>query len=163
MEPRDKASLLRRIDEARARFEAALAAVGDPLAPLRPDGWTAAKDLAGHVAVWERRLARDIEATLHGETPERPEPGYSWEQMDALNLRDMEAARAQPLAEVMAESHAAFVETRALIASLSEEQLFIPGAFPWTKADPLALWVRGDMWEHYEEHTADLEARGQRK
>lgn len=154
-DPQDKASLLRRIDETRARFDAALAAISDLEAPLRDDGWTA-KDIAGHVAVWERRLARDIETSLRGETPERPEPGYTWDQMDALNIRDMEAARAQPLAVVMAESRAAFAKTRALVASLSEEQLFTPGHFTWLEADTLALWVRFDKWEHYEEHTADL-------
>ena len=157
VEPQDKASLLRRIDESRARFEQALAAAGDLETPLRGDGWSA-RDIAGHVAVWERRLARDIEATLRGETPERPEPGYTWEQMDALNIRDMEAMRAQSLVEVMAESRAAFAETRALVASLTEDLLFSPGHFPWTETDTLALWVRYDMWEHYEEHTVDLEA-----
>src|SRR5512146_989198 len=113
-EPRDKASLLRRIDETRARFDAALAAVSDLEAPLRDDGWSA-RDIAGHVAVWERRLARDIQTSLRGETPERPEPGYTWERMDELNVRDMEAARALPLTEAMAESRAAFSETRALV------------------------------------------------
>ena len=106
-EPRDKASLLRRIDKSRELFDAALTAVGDLEAPLRDDGWSA-KDIAGHVAVWERRLARDIQATLRGETPERPEPGYTWERMDELNIRDMEAMRALSLAEVMAEARAAF-------------------------------------------------------
>jgi hypothetical protein len=171
-EPQDKASLLRRIDETRARYEAALAAISDPLAPLRADGWSA-KDIAGHVAVWERRLTRDIEARLRGETLERPEPGYTWEQMDALNVSDMEASRALPLAAVMAESRAAFAAARALVASLSEERLFTPGVFPDAETDPtdltdstdptdpLALWVRGDMWEHYEEHAADLEARAE--
>ena len=159
-ESRDKASLLRRIDERRARFDAALAAVPDLEAPLREDGWSA-RDIAGHVAVWERRLARDIETSLRGETPERPEPGYTWEQMDALNVSDMEATRALSLAEAMAESRAAFVETRALVDSLSEERLFTPGLFAWTEGEPLALWVRYDMWEHYEEHAADFGAEAE--
>ncbi len=139
-----------------ARFDAALAATPDPEAPLRDDGWSA-RDIAGHVAVWERRLARDIQASLRGETPERPEPGYSWEQMDALNVSDMEATRALPLAGVMAESRMAFAETRALVDSLSEEQLFTLGLYAWTEGERLALWVRYDMWEHYEEHAADFE------
>jgi hypothetical protein len=156
-EPQDKASLLRRIDETRARLDAALAAISDPDAPLRGDGWSA-RDIAGHVAIWERRLARDIQTSLRGETPERPEPGYTWERMDELNVRDMEAARALPLTEAMAEARAAFIETRALVETLSEEQLFAPGLYAWTEGERLALWVRYDMWEHYEEHTADFPA-----
>jgi hypothetical protein len=158
LDPLDKASLLRRIDETRARFDAALAAAGDQEAPLRDDGWSA-KDIAGHVAVWERRLARDIETSLRGATPERPEPGATWEQMDALNIRDMEASRALSLAAVMAESREAFAAARLLVVSLSEERLFTPGLFNWTEGERLALWVRYDMWEHYEEHTVDLLAR----
>jgi hypothetical protein len=154
-EPPDKAALLRLIDETRATYEAALGAIPDQQAPLRDDGWSA-RDIAGHVAVWERRLAHDIRTSLRGETPERPEPGYTWEQMDELNVRDMLAARSLPLAEAQAEARAAFAETRALVASLSDETLFTPGLFDWTEGERLALWVRYDMWEHYQEHTVDL-------
>lgn len=154
-EPLDKAALLRLIDETRATYEAALAAISDQEALLRDDGW-AARDIAGHVAVWERRLARDIQTSLRGETPERPEPGYTWAQMDELNVRDMLAARRLSLAEAQAEARVAFAETRALVASLSEETLFTPGRFDWTEGERLALWVRYDMWEHYQEHTVDL-------
>lgn len=155
VDPQDKASLLRLIDETRAAFDAALAAIPDQEAPLRNDGWSA-RDVAGHVAVWERRLARDIEMSLQGKTPERPEPGYTWETMDDLNIRDMLAARALPLAEAQAEARAAFQETRALVATLSEETLFTPGLFSWLEGARLALWVRYDMWEHYLEHVLDL-------
>lgn len=157
-EPQDKASLLRLIDETRATYDAALAAIPAPDAPLRDDGWSA-KDIAGHVAVWERRLAHDIQVSLRGETPERPEPGYTWDQMDELNIRDMLASRALSTAEALADAQAAFTETRALVAALSEETLFTPGLFAWTEGERLALWVRYDMWEHYQEHTVDLLAR----
>jgi hypothetical protein len=156
MDPLDKASLLLRIDEAHARYDAALAALPNQEAPLRDDGWSA-RDIAGHVAIWERRLAHDIEVSLRGETPERPEPGYTWDQMDELNVRDMRASRLLSLAEVMAEARAIFAATRALVASLREETLFTPGLFAWTEGERLALWVRYDMWEHYEEHVLDLE------
>lgn len=161
-DPQDKVSLLRRIDESRAQFDAALAGVGDLDAPLRDGGWSA-RDIVAHVAVWERRLARDIAATLRGETPERPAPGFTWEQMDALNDRDVATSRALPLASIMEERHAAFVETRALVDSLREDQLFVAGPFPWTETDPLALWVRYDMWEHYDEHLVDIQARDQKQ
>lgn len=159
-DPQDKVSLLLRIDESRARFDAALAETPDLEAPLHPGGWSA-RDIVAHVAAWERRLAHDITATLGGETPERPAPGFTWEQMDALNERDVQTSRALPLALVMAESHAAFVETRALVDSLREEQLFVAGPFPWTEADPLSLWVRYDTWEHYDEHLLDIQTRDQ--
>lgn len=157
-DPRDKASLLRLIDETRAVYDAALAAIPNQEAALRDDGWSA-KDIAGHVAVWERRLAHDIQVSLRGETPERPETGYTWDQMDELNTRDMLATRTLSTDEVMAEARAAYSETRALVAALSEETLFTPGLFAWTEGERLALWVRYDMWEHYQEHTVDLTAR----
>lgn len=79
--------------------------------------------------------------------------------MDELNVRDMLAARSLPLAAAQAEARAAFVETRALVASLSDKTLFTPGLFAWTEGERLALWVRYDMWEHYQEHTVDLAQR----
>lgn len=104
-------------------------------------------------------MAHDIQISLRGETPERPEPGYTWEQMDELNVRDMLAWRERPTLEAMADARAAYTETRALVAALSEETLFTPGLFAWTEGERLALWVRYDMWEHYQEHTGDLTAK----
>ena len=35
---------------------------------------------------------------------------------------------------------------------MTEDDLFDPQRFPWTKGQPLVDWVAGNTWEHYTEH-----------
>jgi len=40
------------------------------------------KDIMAHISAWEKLMIRWLEESLRGETPQRPAPGESWDDLD---------------------------------------------------------------------------------
>ena len=144
-------AFLARLDTARAELEAVIAAV-------TPDGWEATVDgamrrvdLLAHIEWWERRGTYEIRTLLAGGTPE-----VSTESLNALNERVTRENRWRVAAEVRAAEAAAWVELRALVATLSEEQLYDPGAFPWLQGEPLKKMIKVESSAHWSDHLNHL-------
>ena len=144
-------AFLARLDTARAELEAVIAAV-------TPDGWEATVDgamrrvdLLAHIEWWERRGTYEIRTLLAGGTPE-----VSTESLNALNERVTRENRWRVAAEVRAAEAAAWVELRALAATLSEEQLYDPGAFPWLQGEPLKKMIKVESSAHWSDHLNHL-------
>ena len=144
-------AFLARLDTARAELEAVIAAV-------TPDGWEATVDgamrrvdLLAHIEWWERRGTYEIRTLLAGGTPE-----VSTESLNALNERVTRENRWRVAAEVRAAEAAAWVELRALVATLSEEQLYDPSAFPWLQGEPLKKMIKVESSAHWSDHLNHL-------
>ncbi|MBN1965344.1 MAG: ClbS/DfsB family four-helix bundle protein, partial [Anaerolineae bacterium] len=86
------------------------------------EGWSV-KDILAHITVWEQRMLGWLAAETRGEAVQRPEPGWTWEQIDALNARDYEADKARSLPDVLATFHRSYAEVLATVAALSEADL----------------------------------------
>src|SRR5262245_16827269 len=98
----DKATLLDMLRANRALFDRTLAQVGEAQM-LGADGagrW-AGVDIVGHITTWEQRLIGWLAAAARGETPQIPEPGATWDNMDWLNARDYAANRDRLPAEAL--------------------------------------------------------------
>jgi hypothetical protein len=107
------------------------------------------KDTPAHLTAWEQMMLGWYTTGLRGETPVLPAAGYKWNQLAALNQVIYEQYCDQPLAEVLEAFRSSYREAIALVESLSDEELFTPGFFAWTRPKALASFVIPNMCEHY--------------
>lgn len=121
------------------------------------DDWSV-KDLLAHITAWEERLLEWTAASLRGETPERPAPGMTWDDLDRLNAQTYQANKDRPLADVRADYQACFERVCAALEKLDPADLFDPARFPWRAGEPLWHMVAANTWWHYREHREALQA-----
>jgi hypothetical protein len=145
---------LARFRAARARVDELVAGIGSWTAES-PEGWTA-KDYLAHLTTWQRRMVRWFEEGAAGKQRTGPEPGYTFEQIDALNERDFLAGRDTPLATVRAEFDATADAVEALIARLDDDDLNDAARSPWLGFEARHT-IAGNTYGHYLEHLAALE------
>ena len=88
-----------------------------------------------------------------------PEPGFTFEQIDALNERDFLASRDAPLAEVRREFEETAEAVEELIAGLEDADLNDPARVPWLGFEARHT-IAGNTYGHYAEHVAVLESLG---
>src|SRR5438270_9215065 len=116
----DKATLLATIQSERADLDALLAKLSpEQMCQTMTDSQWSIKDVLAHLAAWERRCVTWIEAGLHGETPERPAPGFKWEDLDRLNEQTFLENRDLPLDDVQAISRQAYEQLVTTVQALS--------------------------------------------
>ncbi len=118
------------------------------------DGWTPVEHLA-HIVAWQRRLITWFVEDAAGRTVVRPEPGWTFEQIDALNARDRAAARGVSLTAARAAFEEGHAEVIALVGRLTVADLNDPERYAWlcyAAADTIA----GNSFGHYREHAGWL-------
>lgn len=144
--PLSPAVALDRLWSDRARLIAAVQRATAPTA----DGWTPAEHLA-HVVAWQRRLLTWFADNDAGRPVVRPEPGWTFDQLDALNARDHEASRGVGVDAARAafdDAHAAIV---ALVGRLSFADLNDEHRYAWL-GFPASQTIAGNSFGHYREH-----------
>jgi hypothetical protein len=154
----DKATLLGMLQANRALFDQTLAQVKEPYL-TGPHGADerSARDIVAHITGWEQRLRGWLAAAARGETPQIPEPGATWDDMDRLNARDFKANHHRPVDEVLADSRRSFQQLLERVVAFSEGELTEPGRYAWMNGEP--LWRRitaGPGYGHYQAHLYDL-------
>lgn len=154
--PRSREELLREIREERAAFEAILAQVPEQrlLQPLLDGGWSV-KDVLAHIAAWEELMVAWVEATLRGETPDRPVRGDNW--VDKLNTSLYEKNKPMTLADVQWQFTTSYERAYETAMRLSSAELFESERFAWRAGSPLAVLVAANTCWHYREHREQLE------
>lgn len=150
----DSTTVLSELQAQRAQLEAMLEEVGEARMsrPGVQDGWTV-KDLIFHIAAWDRRGTSWIRQVVRGETPQIPEPGMTWEDMDRINERELVERRQRPLPEALAEFREAYAQLLEVIEGLSDEDLdrSAPHSYPdgdWVGVRQLVRW----RYAHYASH-----------
>lgn len=128
------------------------------------DGWTI-KDLFAHLTEWEQMCIGWYQRGLEEADFPRPAEGYKWNQLPALNHSIWEKHRDTPWREVHSRFNASYQEILKLARRLSEEELFEPGRFAWTKKNGLVTYIGGNTVSHYRAAAGFLKRwlRGQRK
>ncbi len=136
-------SLTARVEESWQRWQHALARMpADLLAAAAICGEWTAKDLMGHVAVWDAVAIEKIRE-IH--------EGVPWQRVDTdeRNAREAEARADQPLDAQRAEMQ--MTHQRLLAALAAAEHL------PADTIERIGEAIAEDTWEHYAVHTAELE------
>jgi hypothetical protein len=135
----------------------ALKAVLDPVGPemmVRPgveSSWSV-KDILAHISAWEKLMIQWLEESLRGETPQRPSPGESWDELDFFNEQLYQDNKDKKLDDVLHEFHEVHQNGVKIVETMKESDLFDPDRFAWRAKDPIWHLVAGNTWMHYMEH-----------
>jgi len=148
----DKTRLLELIRTEYAFAERTLAQL-TPEQMLVPDvqGWWSVKDTIAHLTTWMKRILVWLDKAQHGEKPDIPDTGYTWEQIDALNDACCERDRNLLLDDVLADFRKTHLQVVEAVEAMSEYELFESdheGAF-W--GSPWRL-ITGNTFEHFNTH-----------
>jgi uncharacterized protein (TIGR03083 family) len=156
--PTTKDELITEMRTERETLDAALAAL-TPEQMIEPGvvGDWSVKDVIAHLTAWHELYLGWYAAGQRGENPPTPAEGYNWGQLPALNERIYEQHRDQPLEAVMMEFRASYDQMLAAIEGASQEELFTPGYYAWTRKNALAGYADGCGGDHY--HWASTEIR----
>ena len=158
-DPTNKTELLETMQSSYAAFEALLAPLSEAQLTV-PDvhGEWSIKDVLVHLATWQGRAAEILEAAQRNEQPQLNPPIKTDEEMDHFNDAVFAAKRSYPLLDARQDFRASYQRLQAVVEVLSEDALFDPQHFAWTKEQPLWRTVEGDTFGHYEEHAPMIEA-----
>ena len=134
------------------------------LAGLTPDELTtpgvvgewSVKDILAHITTWEQRFLKALAVVERGETPDWPEAGYTWDDLDALNARDFRANQERPLTEVWLAFAGSYAELLDKAAALPDVALLTPGYYAWTEAHALWRYLDANAGDHYREHAEQI-------
>ncbi len=149
----NKSELVETLQTERARWDALLSEV-------RPEemdlpgvcGEWSVKNLAAHLAAWERRPVAWLEAIRNGTQPQ-PAP---WPQDltgdDPINAWIFEANRNRPWREVLDESRQVSEQLRASLQYVSEQDLITPARFEWLGESSVLDSIACNSYAHYREH-----------
>ncbi len=113
--------------------------------------WSA-KDIMAHITAWEKLMIQWLEESLRGETPQRPAPGESWDDLDLFNEQLYKENKDKTLGEVLLEFGEIHNKAMETVAAMEESDLLDPDRFEWRKGDPIWHLVGGNTWLHYKEH-----------
>ncbi len=107
------------------------------------------KDILSHLTDWEQRGLRWYRAGLRGEVPKTPDEAYNWRQLPELNEAIYQKYKDRPLPEVRQAFEESFNETMAAVEAMTEEELFTPHTYAWTKNNLLRDYVNANTASHY--------------
>lgn len=148
--PSSKQALLAAIDKERGALEKYIVTLSaEQMTETDIVGSWSAKDVLAHVAEWEHMCVGWYEAGLRGETAAMPAPGFKWNQTPLLNHQIYKKYRDWPLEEVMARFQATHRHILEVITSISNEKMFTPGHFAWTKKNTLGTYMVSATSSHY--------------
>ncbi len=107
------------------------------------------KDVLAHLQVWQQMTVSWYRAGKDGTTPVTPSEKYTWHEIPALNQEIYETYRDQPLDEIANNFVASHQATMNLIETMSEEELFKPKVYAWTKSTTLGSYLTSATSSHY--------------
>ena len=107
-EPQTKVEMLQWVNDEWEALNELLACI-PPAERERPGvegGDWSIKDLMAHVTAWEKLMVQWLQEAARGETPQRPVPGLTWDDLDLLNQRIYYQNHDRPLVDVEADYYA---------------------------------------------------------
>ena len=114
------------------------------------------KDVLAHIAAWERRCVGWIQAGFRGEKPDKPEAGYTWEDIDRLNEKTFQENRNRSLDDVQSDYRHSYQQILTQVQTLSEDDITNPQRFSWTNGRTLVPFIAANTYEHYQEHIEQI-------
>ena len=133
-------------------------ALEEYLAKLTPDqlsqagivGDWAAKDVLAHLTAWEQMVINWYQTGKRGETPQTPAPDLTWRQIPELNQRIYLKHRDEPLDVILSRFHASHKQIMEVIEGMTNDELFTPQVYAWTKTTTLGSYFVSATSSHYE-------------
>jgi len=151
-----KTQLLAELRSARAEWDELLAQVGEArlTEPGAVGDWSV-KDVIAHLTSYNRWFVNASEAYFRGQPP--PLDGSEGLTFEARNQFYHQQTQAQPLAEVLEQSHQVFQRLLAMVERHSEEFLTQPQQFEGAPG-PIVIGelLKGDCYDHYRGHAQTI-------
>lgn len=106
-------------------------------------GYWSVKDTIAQLSAWQKRVLRWLEAARRGEGvrgqhPVEPEPGFTWDDEEAIIAQTYEQYRNRAWDDVVAEFEGGFEDIYAETEQLTEAELFSKSG--------LSLFFREPLW-----------------
>lgn len=148
--PTTKEQMLDEIDKERGALEEFLSTL-TPDEIVRPNalGPWSVKDVMAHLLEWEQMFLGWHKAGLQGKLPEKPAPGFKWNQLSELNQQIYQKYSDQSLHEIQKQFRASYRQIMRTLQELSEEDLFTPKRFAWTEKHTLLAFILPNTSSHY--------------
>lgn len=162
--PTTKEQMLEEIDQERNALEEFLRSL-TPDELVRPNilGPWSVKDVMAHLLEWEQMLLGWYKAGLRGKLPEKPAPGFKWNQLPELNQQIYEKYCDQSLQEVQRQFRASYRQIIKTLHGLPEEDLFTPKRFAWTEKHALLSFILPNTSSHYRWARAEMQKTMKKK
>src|SRR5690606_33979071 len=119
------------------------------------EGTWSIKDTIAHLSAWMKRLLKwfkDIEAH---QSPEIPEKGYKWKDVDELNDAQWARDKDRSLDDGLHDFHDTYHKIYRLLEELSEEDIF-ESTFDGLITQAMWELVISDTYEHFYEHIVPI-------
>lgn len=108
------------------------------------------KDVLAHLFAWQQMTLGWYRAGKRGETPVTPSEKYTWREIPALNQEIYETHHDRPLKKVQTALNASHREALDLIETMTDDELFTPKVYAWTKTTTLGSYLTSATSSHYE-------------
>ena len=153
----DKASMLKEMSASYTTLEAILSSMdrSQYFAEGVIPSWSI-KDILAHISSWHHRLLKYLEAAVRDEEPPISGPD-NLEGMDTLNAQFYQENKALPLDDVLSDFRNTYQQILSIVQAMPEEALLNSQRFSWSKGEPLWKSIAGDTYEHYQEHSEQIQ------
>jgi hypothetical protein len=107
------------------------------------------RDVLAHLLAWHLLLAGWYEEGMIGGSPAIPADGYTWRELDALNVMLRDRWQHTPLESVEYRLDASHAGVQRLLRTHSDEELFDAEVYPWTRGLRLGEFCLECAGNHY--------------
>ena len=113
-------------------------------------GWSV-KDIMAHLTTWEQMFLGWYRASLRGEMPETPAPGYTFgaKSLNLLNDSIYRANRRRSLADVQRDFDRSYREVLQTLDAMTEDELNTPARYAWVGKHTVGDSLAANTWKHY--------------
>jgi len=159
LEPTTKKDVLELIQDEWNSLQAALGKLTEAqmLAPGL-EGERSVKDILAHISAWEQKMIQWLRESYADQTPQRPAPGLTWNDLDQVNAQIFVENHERSLGEILAAFQTTSAQAIQAILAMTDRDLFDGSRFDWRNGDPIWHMVAANTWWHYKEHREQIEA-----
>jgi hypothetical protein len=155
----DKGRLIKSLEAQRVLLEVTIEQLAPELMELpNVEGAWSVKGVLAHIAAWDVRGTSWIEAAARGETPEFPEPGNTWADLDLINARLYAEQHDQSLGQVLKMFETTYPPLLAAAKAFPDDQITRPITFfngIETQTIPAGRLIQW-RYRHYHTHGAKI-------
>lgn len=148
--PESKQALLAVIQRERSKLEGLLVTIAESEMeiPGACEQWSI-KDILSHLVDWEQRCLNWYRAGLKGDVPKTPDEEFNWRQLPGLNQAIYEKYKNRSLEDTRKAFAESFGEMLSAVKAMTEEEIFSPGHYAWTKKSTLLSFIYANTANHY--------------
>ena len=106
-------------------------------------------DVLAHLIGWHDLLLDWIGCWREDEEVDFPAPGYTWDDLEALNTSLWKARKGEPYGDIRTELLESHQAALAALASVTHQELAQPTLTPWTSGEALGSVFHECLGAHY--------------